>query len=549
MRKLLKTMIIIGASSLLILTSCANDSSVTYEYNPEQGQEYEYSTTYENEFSHLRTPYVGSAHETHAVVDALPLPGENWVVRSIQIGTDHGDFSTDHSPYALTIFYEPRQGSAIEGYDSRHSLDIPRDVFVSNTDLLFELIENLEAVTFSVNFFYGEDESFFDYRWSRSRGGEYSLQINDGYQGTVFELFIDKMENVNLGFGNFFEVNYNDAFEEIRGFRFDGGGDRLVIWANSPLYNLSLIALSNDFVNDEFRFFATDTVFSIDKLNPGSADAFVINDYYGMGTMPWSGISFENEFGVRRYFWLQQSGYDGRFHLNEFEPWIVLEAMPNSDSGLVWLVAPTLPHDFISICFGGFIDSQRRIIDPVTGQLTDSFCPGHGGIQPGLVYDREKQLFGDPGDGNGYHVVLGMHPMDEFADVLESWSRTWSRGLIAIEAVDSSVREEIGGDSWEAWWLMPEAFSGQFALMYDRQFVTDFIFDGVGRLGGSGAVLGSDYDHIAVSMNGKWGLVNKYGNVTFDFMFENLVMIDEHTAFAKYNGAYGILDIRNSRLP
>jgi len=538
MKRLLKVTMLAGVASLLILSGCAGNNYAAYEY------ESTIDVTRENDFRHLRTPYVGSAHATHAVVNILPLPGENWTISSIQIGTDHGDFSVDHSPYALTIFYEPRLSSVIEGYASRDYLEIPEDIFDSNSELLFELIENLQVVTFSVNFFSGEDVSFFDYRWSRSRSGEYSLRTGDKYESIPFAIFIDLMENVNLGFGNLFEVNYNDAFEEVRGFRFDGQGARLVIWANRPLFNLSLDALYPDFVDDELRFTITDTVFRIDKLNPASADAFVIDEYYGMGTMPWSGISFEDEFGERRYFWLQQSGYDGRFHLQEFEP---LQTEHRSEAGtngvLAWLVAPTLPHDSITMCLFGAVDSQRRLIDPQTGQLTGESCDGHGGHSPNFVYDREEGLFGHPGYGDGYHTLFGVLPMNEFIDIADQWTLQRSRGLIAVEAVDSTLKDP-GSEGWDGWWLADEAFLEQFAVMYGHEFITGFIFDG-----GSRGWRNYEVDYIAMSKNGKWGAIDTSGSAVIDFIFDNLVIIDEHSAFAKYNGSYGILDIRNSRLP
>ena len=113
-------------------------------------------------------------------------------------------------------------------------------------------------------------------------------------------------------------MNYNDAFEEVRGFRFDGDGERLMIWANQPIFNVSLIALGHDAVDDEWRFFATEAVFHVDTLD--STEALVIDSYYDVGTLPLSGLSFEDASGTRRYFFLQQSGYDGSFFLQEFAP-------------------------------------------------------------------------------------------------------------------------------------------------------------------------------------------------------------------------------------
>jgi len=372
---------------------------------------------------------------------------------------------------------------------------------------------------------------------------EYSLQTDDEYESLPFAIFIDEMINVNLGFNNLFEVNYNEAFEEIRGFRFDEEGYRLIIWSNRPLYSLSLIGIGHFSVDDEIRFFATDVVFSIDKLNPTTADVFVIDGYYGVGTMPWSGISFEDEFGDRRYFLLQQSGYDGSFHLNEFEPAIVLETALEAVSGLVWSVAPTLPHDSVTMCLWGPIDSQRRLIDPQTGLLTGEECGGHGGHSPNFVYDMELGLFGQPGYGDAYHTLFGVLPINEFLDIADQWTVQRARELIAVEAVDSTLKD-LGSEGWDGWWLAEEAFLGQFAVMYNNEFLTDFIFDD-GLRGWRNYRL----EYLPMSRDGMWGLIDKSGNVVIDFIFGNLVIIDEDTAFAKYEGSYGILDIRSSLLP
>ena len=318
MKKTLIFMIILGLISLLALTACGTVQPVDAGHGQAE-------QVLGDPFADLRIPYVGSAHETREIVSILQLPGENWFVASIQIGQDHGDFSENFSPYTLTIFYEPRSGSVIEEAEEQPS--IPTDIFEENAGLLFELIGNLQAITFSMRFTASEngeaDSGIFDYRWSRSRSGEYSLQTSSEIEQDSFVIHIDQMKNVNLGFNILYEVNYNNVFEGIRGFRFDGEGDRLIIWANKPMYNLSLIAVDHVVMDEEIHFFATDTVFTVDELNPANASAFVIDSYYGMGTLPWSGIVFEDESGVRRYFTLQQSGYDGVFRLHEFEPVIV----------------------------------------------------------------------------------------------------------------------------------------------------------------------------------------------------------------------------------
>jgi len=151
-----------------------------------------------------------------------------------------------------------------------------------------------------------------------------------------------------------------------------------------------------------------------------------------------------------------------------------------------------------------------------------------------------------------------MHPLDEFEYVLyphSQWLMAGSGGLIAVEAVDSSLRDVFGDGDWQESFLSDEAFSGNYAVMYNRRLVTGFIFDDApfwwhryrfisDPITGQTEVL--DLEYIAMSMNGKWGLIGQSGDVVLDFMFDGFLMIDENTAFASYNGNYGILDIRRT---
>ena len=105
----------------------------------------------------------------------------------------------------------------------------------------------------------------------------------------------------------------------------DGGasddivGDRLVIWADVPLREFALISIGNDFVNEEMFFIPMDSFGMVSELSPG--EAFVVNSYVGMGTMPWSGIAFVAENGDRMYFTISQdqSGYFDPYILRGFE--------------------------------------------------------------------------------------------------------------------------------------------------------------------------------------------------------------------------------------
>jgi len=115
-----------------------------------------------------------------------------------------------------------------------------------------------------------------------------------------------------------------------------------------------------------------------------------------------------------------------------------------------------------------------------------------------------------------------------------------SAGLLVVHSVDWSQRTLSGEVGW---FLDPEVYSGKTALMYNRELVTDFIFDG-GEPPWRSSVSwwrSYNYDAIHVSRDGYWGMVDRNGNTVLPFIFEDIVRIDEVTAFARIDGRYGIL--------
>jgi hypothetical protein len=93
------------------------------------------------------------------------------------------------------------------------------------------------------------------------------------------------------------------------------------------------------------------------------------------------------------------------------------------------------------------------------------------------------------------------------------------------------------------WWgLTEEAFTGKFALMYNRCLVTDFIYDAVSELR-RGFELAHDFGFIALRIGDSWGIVDKNGDTVLAFIFEKILFFNEFTVFEKYNGRYGVLDI------
>ncbi|MCL2616548.1 MAG: DUF4825 domain-containing protein [Defluviitaleaceae bacterium] len=321
MTRYLKTLTVAGFTNLLVLTGCVTNHNPAQGSTPSVAIDVEAGdiTNEDNPLYHLRTPYVGAAHATSAIVNALPLPGEDWLVASIQIGADHGDFPVSYSPYTLTIFYEPRKGSVIDG--QRDMMAIPTDAFESNSLLLFDLIENLQAVTFFVRFTSSggnETESdTYNYRWSRTRHGEYSLQI--AKTNVQIDTLSDEERNSLPKFHEFDYRNWHIANHNI-----DDVGveifDRLIISTSNTVRDFQIITIGHDFHSDRVYFLPQEVMHSIPYLFPDTP--LVIDSFFTWGTMPLSGISFIDG-DTRRYFTIiqDQRGLPGDppYSLAEFE--------------------------------------------------------------------------------------------------------------------------------------------------------------------------------------------------------------------------------------
>lgn len=356
----------------------------------------------------------------------------------------------------------------------------------------------------------------------------------------------------------------------------------VVIWAEMPLQNLQIIALSHTDTDSGSYVNAGHVFYELDVLPPGTP--FVLSRFVTAGgVLPWEGLSFIDPSGTRRYFAIADDRRgepgDPPYFLFEFENggelWGLntsqtpislgvdnlyasrinldgvtarttnVSAADNTSADaltLVWVVPPTLPHENITLCnCGHFHDQYWYLIDPVTGQHTGEMHLGHGGPQPFWVYDATLSIIGDPGYGGGYRHLYGMHPFDELENALSEWYFNRSRMLMPVALVDSTRRTYWDGNQW---YLEQDAYLGYFALMYNYQFTTPFAFHDVRyahEIVNFEVVCTIPY--FAVRVNDLWGAVDKNGNVVIPYMFEDFTFINGNTAFAKYNGAYGILDI------
>ncbi|MCL2223011.1 MAG: hypothetical protein FWC20_11905 [Oscillospiraceae bacterium] len=92
----------------------------------------------------------------------------------------------------------------------------------------------------------------------------------------------------------------------------NGEGVALVIWANRPLSNLTVVGLKADLLedrDDEWGFHPHGNFGYAELLQPG--EAFVINNYMGLGTLPHLGISFTDESGddTQVFFFQENHAY------------------------------------------------------------------------------------------------------------------------------------------------------------------------------------------------------------------------------------------------
>jgi hypothetical protein len=178
-----------------------------------------------------------------------------------------------------------------------------------------------------------------------------------------------------------------------------------------------------------------------------------------------------------------------------------------------------------------FHSTIGRVLDERTMQHTANWASVGGfGTTPRWFYDADLGLFGRH-TSSCSHSVIEMYPIAEFA---ERFPHDADYVLIA-NLVDSTLRggEEYGDREWFA----DEAILGKTAVFYKGEFVTefaspgechDFQWHGRGRL--TTAV-------IALHRDGKQGIVNRRGETLVPFIFEELLVIDNYTAFA-YVGDY-----------
>ena len=240
----------------------------------------------------------------------------------------------------------------------------------------------------------------------------------------------------------------------------------------------------------------------------------------------------------------------------------VMQDLVIDENGFVWRVAPELEYELIYRCLCGFysyelwnVPDPPPGIDTKTGLIGDEMHGGHGGGAALYLYDEGRNLYGYYGHDEGGEF-FEMWPEDDFllhhnwfADVLKTFQKIDS-SLVKSEKI------EYGTNEWDFFteYDLSDAFIDEkHAIALGTTFVSDFIYDQFDRysdypyFNGSPLYLyGFSPNYIAVRLDGEWGIIDKDGNTAVPFRFEDILIIDEETAFAKINGRYGILDVNKT---
>jgi len=116
-----------------------------------------------------------------------------------------------------------------------------------------------------------------------------------------------------------------DRLHTIEHFDFDERGDTIFVEASEAIYDVMLIRFTNDWDDDAGKTIhtLTDSLSIADAIRPG--EGILIHGYMGLGTLPWSGISFyttTREPKERHFFAIDHDNSDSH---NWFMIWNITE--------------------------------------------------------------------------------------------------------------------------------------------------------------------------------------------------------------------------------
>jgi hypothetical protein len=163
-------------------------------------------------------------------------------------------------------------------------------------------------------------------------------------------------------------------------------------------------------------------------------------------------------------------------------------------------------------------------------------CVGHGFTTWEYFYDESADIFVISHTQSG-PPVIDFYSSDEF---LKAYPLLRYR-LTAVKTADSEniikMNETFNDEE-----INEEAVGDKYALMYGGEFISDFIYDDFDSRGNRYI----PNNLTDVKLGGKFGIVNEHGNTVIPFLFDDVEFINDAAVFVKYNGRYGVLDVKNT---
>jgi len=233
-----------------------------------------------------------------------------------------------------------------------------------------------------------------------------------------------------------------------------------------------------------------------------------------------------------------------------------------ANNNITWLVEPTL-HQGQILMYCEWEDaylitnyeSEGRIVNETTGLLNDEIITDpfrmneHSGTastsRKGWLYDPDLDLFGWWGTWSQYGVgveqIIETYPMSEFSTHFPELSDQ----IITVTILDTVAFAEhpqrLGNDD--------PRFGGS-AVMYNGEFVTDFIFSFDYNLSRTLPALIVVENYYGAARGWQSSIVDSSGNVLLPFEFMRIRLIDENSAFVQTSDGYwGIIKIPSTPHP
>jgi hypothetical protein len=212
--------------------------------------------------------------------------------------------------------------------------------------------------------------------------------------------------------------------------------------------------------------------------------------------------------------------------------------LPPHLKNLNWLVEPMFDYERFSYCSMCDVFLRNEgIVDERTALMTEHRHGAHSGLRRNRwVYDPDLDLFG-VNIYRGGTPDIELYPMDEFIKHFPDDSDR----INVVRRVDSTIREISHYDG--GYYFPREAFSGA-AVAIGNELITDFIYDNDLMLWETFWFReGRDViNAVEVSdESGYRGIIGRNAEVIIPFEFEEILIIDEWSAFVKYDKHWGIV--------